>query len=51
MAEVSGDVSGAVVANGSKQRRRTRAAEDSSGGGGDFLWDVKRAYRTIIILH
>ena len=37
MAEVSGDVSGAAVANGSKQRRRTRAAEDSGGGGGIFV--------------
>ena len=37
MAEVSGDVLGVAVANGSKQRRRTRAAEDSGGGGGGFF--------------
>ncbi len=32
MVEVSGNVSGAAVANGSKQRRWTRAAEDSGRG-------------------
>jgi hypothetical protein len=34
--KVSSDVSGAAVANDSKQWQRTRAAEDNGGGGGDF---------------
>ena len=33
MVEVSGDVSGAKGANGSKQRQQTRAAEDSGRRG------------------
>ncbi len=33
MTEVSGDVSGAAVANGSGRRRRTRAAKEAVGGG------------------
>jgi hypothetical protein len=36
MVEVSGNVLGAAVANGSKQRQRTRAVEDS-GRGGNFV--------------
>ena len=32
MAEVSGNLSGAAVANGSKEQRRTMAAEDSGQG-------------------
>ena len=32
MVEVLGDVSGAAVANGSKQRLQTRAAKDSGWG-------------------
>ena len=35
MREVSGDISGAAVANGSERRRQTRAAEEAVGGG-DF---------------
>jgi hypothetical protein len=35
MTEVSGDVSGAAVANGSGRRRQTRAAKEAVGGG-DF---------------
>ncbi len=33
LTEVSGDVSGAAVANGSERRQRTRAAEEAVGGG------------------
>ena len=49
MAEVSGNVLGMAVANGSKQWRGTRAAEDSDGGGGIFVGCEKSVYRTIIL--
>ena len=44
MTEVSGDVSGAAVANGSGRRRRTRAAEEAVGGG-DFCKIKNRTKR------
>ena len=49
MVEVSGDVSGAAVANGSKQRQRTRTVKDSSRGG--EVVGCEKIERTIIISH
>ena len=42
MAEVSGDVSGAAVANGANSGGGQGLRRIAAGGG--FFWDVKRAY-------
>ena len=44
MAEVSGDVSGAAVANGANSGGGQGLQRIAAGGG--FFWDVKRAYFT-----
>jgi hypothetical protein len=46
MAEVSGDVSGAAVANGPKSGGGQGLQRTAAGRGGG-LWDVKRAYHII----
>ena len=44
MAEFSGDISGAAVANGANSGGRQGLRRTAAGGG--FFWDVKRAYHT-----
>ena len=48
MAEFSGNVSGAAVANGANSGGRQGLRRTAAGGGG-FLWDVKRAYHNIAL--